>query len=114
MSQPTIRKFDQMIGLLHRGKFAEKCDDVLREAVETLEALPGEKGKAKITVEIEIAYQSGRVDVTPTVKSKLPEGDKFGATPFWTHEGGLSTQHPNQIDMFGGPRDATERQRDRA
>jgi hypothetical protein len=109
----TIRKFDEMLGLLSRGKFAEKCDEALTHAIETLEQLPGEKGKATITLKIELAYQNGRLDINPDVKSKLPEGDKFSATPFWTYEGGLSVQHPSQIDMFAGPRVATKNDRER-
>jgi hypothetical protein len=111
--QRTIRKFDEMLGLLNRGRFAEKCDEALTHAIETLEQLPGEKGRATITVKIELSYQAGRLDINPDVKSKLPEGDRFSATPFWTHEGGLSVQHPSQIDMFAGPRVASERDADR-
>jgi hypothetical protein len=109
MSQRTIRNFDEMLKLLNRGRFAEKCDKALTEAIETLEQLPGEKGRAKITVVIDIAYQAGRLDINPDVKSKLPDEDKFSSTCFWTHEGGLSVQHPSQIDMFAGPRDASPR-----
>jgi hypothetical protein len=110
--QPTIRNFDVMLKSLERGKFAKKCDEVLSEVISTLEALPNEKGKAKITLEIEFSYQSGLLNISPSVKPKLPEGDRFGATPFWIDDGALSVEHPNQRDMFAGPRVATDRDRE--
>jgi hypothetical protein len=110
----TIRKFDELIGLLSRGRFAEKCDEHLTHALETLEALPGEKGVATLTVTLTFNYESGRIDIKPVVKSKLPEEKGFSGTPFWTYEGGLSVQHPSQLDIFSGPRDAADRDRDRA
>ncbi|CAH1671848.1 hypothetical protein [Chelatococcus asaccharovorans] len=112
MSVRTIRRLDETLGLLNRGKFAETCDEHLTKAVETLEALPSEKGTATITVTLTITYESGRLDLKPTVKSKLPEDKAFAATPFWAVDGGLSVSHPSQHDMF--PRDATERERERA
>lgn len=112
MSARIIRRFGDMLGLLNRGKFTETCDEHLTKAIETLEALPSEKGTATITVTITVNYESGRLDIKPTVKSKLPEDKAFAATPFWAVEGGVSVNHPSQHDMF--PRDATERERERA
>lgn len=108
----TIRNFTDMLGLLSRGRFTERLNDELTSTVEALEALPDEKGKATITVSITLNYQGGRLDITPQVKTKLPEGKAFQDTPFWTHEGGLSVQHPSQLDMLG-PRDTTADERTR-
>lgn len=109
MSTPrAIRRFSEMLGLLSRGKFEEKCDEHLTHAIETLENLPGEKGTATLTLTITLNFEAGRLDVKPSIKSKLPEDKGFNGTPFWTYEGGLSVQHPSQFDMFG-PRDAGAR-----
>jgi hypothetical protein len=102
-----IRKFAEVLGLLDNGKFEQACDAALTEALHTLEALPKESGTAEVTVTIKIAYDSGRVDIQPLLKSKLPEGQAFGRTPMWVSGGALSTQHPSQTDMF--VRDAGER-----
>lgn len=109
----TIRSFVEMLGLLSRGRFCERLDEELTEAIAALEALPNEKGSATISVDISLHFQNGRLDIKPKVKAKLPEAAAFTDTPFWTFEGGLSVQHPSQIDMFGGPRDAGERLRER-
>lgn len=100
MTARPIRRLTELLGLLDGGKFERACDQELCEALSTLEALPKEEGTAKITIELSIAYQSGRVDVQPTIKSKLPQGQAFGRTPLWVADGALSTQHPNQVDMF--------------
>jgi hypothetical protein len=102
----TIRNLDQLIGLLNKGRFAEKCDEELLRVMEALAELPGEKGKAKITIEITIARDHELVNVVPVVKAKLPETGTFSATPFWEDGGALSVEHPNQRDMFAGPRSA--------
>lgn len=100
MTARPIRRMTELLGLLDGGKFEHACDEALTDALSTLEALPKEQGTAKLTIEITIAFDSGRVDVQPVLKAKLPEGQAFGRTPLWVHEGALSTQHPSQIDMF--------------
>lgn len=113
MSPRPIRRFSEMLELLSRGKFTEKCDEHLNKAIETLEAMPDQKGVATLTLTITLNYQEGRLDAKPAVKSKLPDEKGFGGTPFWTVDGALSVQHPSQFDMFRGPQDADERRRDR-
>lgn len=100
MSNRPIRSFVAMLGLLNRGRFVEKCDEHLAKAMAELEALPNEKGTATITLGITINFESGRLDIKPSVKSKLPEEKGFNGTPFWAVDGALSVQHPSQTDMF--------------
>lgn len=111
MSSFLIRRYRDLLDQLNRGRFVEKCDEHLAKVIETLENLPDQKGKAQISLTLDISYESGRLEIKPTVKTKLPEDKAFGGTPFWAHEGAISVQHPSQIDMFSGPRDAT-RERD--
>ncbi|AZO04562.1 hypothetical protein [Mesorhizobium sp. M2A.F.Ca.ET.043.02.1.1] len=96
----VLRSFRQMIGLLSRGDFSRHCDKLLGEAIEALEASPADKCQAKITVTITLDYELGRIDVKADAKSKLPDTVKFMKTPFWSIDGALSVEHPNQIDMF--------------
>ncbi|TIR00851.1 hypothetical protein [Mesorhizobium sp.] len=96
----VLRSFRQMIGLLSRGDFARHCDKLLGEAIEALEACPADKCKAEITVKVTFDYELGRIDVKAEAKSKLPDTVKFMKTPFWSIDGQLSVEHPNQIDMF--------------
>jgi hypothetical protein len=104
---PLIRRIEGLLPLLSRGKFVEKCDDHLSKVLETLEALPEGKGKATITITLDVSYAEGCAAIKPTIKSKLPDEKGFSDTTFWTVDGALSTQHPNQFDMF--PREVRER-----
>lgn len=105
----VMRSFREMLGLLSRGDFSAKLDEELANAVEALEAMPADKGKAEITIKVVLNYELGRIDVDPSVKVKLPETAKFMRTPFWTHDGALSIEHPNQIDMFSARAVTTDR-----
>ena len=104
-----LRSFRELLGLLSRGDFSRRLDEELSLAVEALEAMPADKGKAEITVKIVLNYELGRIDVDPSVKVKLPETAKFMKTPFWSVDGALSIEHPNQIDMFSARAVTTER-----
>ncbi len=105
-SKLIVRRFSAMLDMLCRGRFVEKCDEHLEDALRALEAQPEGKGIVTLTVTIRIAADSGRVEITPAIKSKLPEEKSFAGTPFWTKDGGLSVQHPSQFDMFSGPQRA--------
>ncbi|RWO90898.1 hypothetical protein [Mesorhizobium sp.] len=96
----VLRSFRAMLGLLSRGDVSRRLDEQLNEAIQALEACPADKCKAEITVKITLDYELGRIDVKAETKSKLPETVKFMKTPFWTIDGELSVEHPNQIDMF--------------
>ena len=106
MAKAVYRRMTDLIGFLARGKFAERCDEHLEDALRALEAQPDGKGSVTITMTLVITAQEDLLDVKPTVKSKLPEEKGFAATPFWMLEGGFSVQHPSQSDMF--PRDVSE------
>lgn len=96
----VLRSFREMLGLVSRGDFSRHLDEKLNEAITALEECPADKCKAEITVKVTLDYELGRIDVKPEVKVKLPDTAKFVKTPFWSIDGALSVEHPNQIDMF--------------
>lgn len=103
--KPHIRRFVDLIEQAGRGRLSEHLDENLATAVEALEALPdGAGGAATITLTVTLKAQGDLVNVVPTVKTKLPEGKAIATTPFWLDDGALSVQHPNQTDMFTGPK----------
>jgi hypothetical protein len=108
MSRP-IRSFVSMLGLLSRGRLIEKLDEAMAETLAALKVHPSNKAKAKITLEVAFEYNDGRIEIVPSVKSKLPEEKGLGGTPLWEADGGVSTQHPSQLDLLG-PRDAALRE----
>lgn len=66
----TIRNLGELIGLLNRGRFVEKCNEELERVMMALEDLPEQKGKAKITLEITIARQQELVNIPPGCESQ--------------------------------------------
>ncbi len=100
----VLRTFRQMIGLLSRGDFDRKLNEEMAKCICALEDMPADKGTATMTVTIKLNYELGRIDIDPTVKTKLPETAKFMKTPFWALDGELSLEHPNQINMFAEPK----------
>lgn len=105
MAPRLIRRFTETLSLLDRGAFESKCNAALTEALDNLVNQPTEKGKASISVTLDLTYDKGMLQVMPSLKSKLPEAERSGATIFWPHEGALSTQHPSQIDLEDAIRD---------
>jgi hypothetical protein len=97
---PVIRSLSQVIGMIDRGAFQKSADEALREAIESVRAQPGEKGKATITLEMEVAVQGEMIQFKPKLKCKLPDGQSFAPLVLWDHDGGLTAQHPSQMGMF--------------
>ena len=100
MTNGLIRRFSEMIGLIQRGDFERSLDEGIRECLEAIRAQPNEKGKATMTITLQIAAQGEMVQIAPKLAVKLPEGDTFTPLVLWDYEGQLSTQHPNQFSMF--------------
>lgn len=101
MTNRLIRSYTETVGLLARGDLARRLDEEMEKILTAFEAMTAESGKGSLTLALDFKYELGRVDVAATFKTKLPETDRFVKTPFWVIEGQLSTQHPNQADMFG-------------
>ena len=99
-----IQDFATVLRLHSRGRFLAKIDDKLREAIVALEEHPDDAAKATLTVTIDIVKMQDRRDIKPKVTVKLPEEKGFGPMTLFAVDGGLSVEHPNQIDMFAGPR----------
>lgn len=111
MSKHIIHSLFQALGLSNKGRFQEKVDAELRAVIQALEEHPEEKAKGSLTLTIDFVKLGDRIDMKPQVKAKLPDEKGFTSTPFWIVEGGLSVQHPSQVDMFGGPSEVGERRR---
>lgn len=98
MSNRPIHSFQTALGLVSRGDVVQVLDTELLDVCRTLEAIG--KGKATITLTLSLTCEGSMVTLNAAVKSKLPQSQQFASTPFWLAEGGLSTQHPSQQDMF--------------
>ena len=109
------RTFAEMLAFLSRGDVASKLTTEMESCLAVLEEMPeGQKATAEITLKVKFVHELGRVDVHADVKTKLPDTARFARTPFWLDQGLLSVEHPNQINMFNGPRGVADDDQDAA
>lgn len=105
-----IRDAQTIIGMLENGELAA---DLGRELTETLAKLkevagnrPKSSAKGSVTLKLSLEVEAGAVTIIADIDSKRPKPHR-GSSFYWvTDDGALSTEHPQQTDMFAGPREA--------
>ena len=108
-----IRDATTVIGLLDRGDVAAALSKEMTETLAALKESLGGRKKAKakgtvtLTLSIEVEGSSATIDAD--VRSKRPHPVLGSSMFFVLDDGTLSTEHPQQEDMFAGPRDAASR-----
>lgn len=101
-----IRDATQIIGMLERGDTAAALTDEITHALTALQDQAGQKAKVKGTVSLKLNFtvEGQSVEIEAEIASKLPKAKRGRSFYFLTQDGQLSTEHPQQADMFG-PRD---------
>lgn len=105
-----IRDAQTIIGSLEDGEAIAAMSKELTETLADLKEQCGNRPKAKakgtVTLTLSIEVEGGTATITADVQSKRPKPVR-GSSFFWVlDDGSLSTEHPQQMNMFGGPRDA--------
>lgn len=109
MPEPRlIRDFRTIVELCARGRLTERLDDKVRALADALHSHPDDTATGSIALTLTFSRAQERVTIKPKVLVKLPEEKGVGETTLFDVEGGFSLQHPSQMDMFAGPRDATK------
>lgn len=108
-----IRDATTIIGLLDRGEvkeeFSKQTTDTLAALKESLGGRKKGKAKGSVTLTLNFEVEGSSVSVDADIRSKRPH-PVFGSSMFFVlDDGTLSTEHPQQEEMFGGPRDAAGR-----
>lgn len=103
-----IRDADTLIAMLERGDLKGDLNDEIAKLVSRLHGLSDENPKKKfsgsLTLKIKMSAENGMVTVNNDIATTLPKVPRR-MDVFWsTEDGALSTEHPAQHDMFGGPR----------
>lgn len=101
-----IRDYRTVLELIARGRLIERLDEKTAEVLAALEAEDDDKAKASLQVKLSFQRVGDRTDITAAVQVTLPPDKPLPTTTLFVVEGGLSLQHPSQMDMFSGPRDA--------
>jgi hypothetical protein len=109
---PAASTLSDLLLMLKDGQFNADSSEPLREFATKLEAVgvdTGKKAKGKITLTIDVEFDADREFsvLTPSIAFKLPV-EKHGATVAWfTSDGRLSPNKPNQGNLFGTIREIT-------
>jgi hypothetical protein len=105
-----IRDAQTIIGMLEGGELASQLSTDITETLAKLKDLGDIMGrkskvKGKVTLALEFEVESGKVTVSAGIETKVPKAPR-GTSFYWVlDDGSLSTEHPQQTDMFSGPRD---------
>lgn len=108
-----IRDAQTIIGMLEGGEVAAALSTELTETLAKLKDLAGNRPKNKVkgsvSLKINLEVEAGSATITCDIDSKRPKPVR-GSSFYWVmDDGSLSTEHPQQTDMFAGPRDAAAR-----
>lgn len=105
-----IRDAQTLLGMLETGDLNRELTQKMTEVLEKLSELSNDRPnmtyKGVVALKLSFAVKNGMVeisaDIPPPVMPKLPRKSSI----YFAIEGGkLSTEHPQQHDMFGGPRE---------
>lgn len=105
-----IRDAQTIIGALEGGEFAADLSTAITESLAKLKEMAGNrpkakvKGKGKVKVAFHLTVEQGTVTIETDIVPELPKKPR-GSSFYWvTDDGSLSPEHPQQTDMFSGPR----------
>lgn len=108
-----IQNGQALIGMLESGELNERltetCDATFSDLLDMSNENPKVKFKGEISLKLKLEVANGMITINADVASKTPKR-AYRSSAYWITEGGkLSTEHPQQHDMFSGPREARDR-----
>lgn len=106
-----IRDAQTIIGMLEGGELAAALSTDIIDTLARLKVLSdqlGRKAKVKghVSLKLEFEVEAGTVQVLAGIDTKVPKAPRSSSFYWITEDGALSTEHPQQTDMFAGPRTA--------
>lgn len=105
-----IRDAQTIIGTLEGGELAHELSTQITGALAQLKEQAGNrpknKVKGKVVLTLDIEVEAGAATITGNIEAKVPKPAR-GSSFFWVlDDGALSTEHPQQMNFFAGPRAA--------
>lgn len=105
-----IRDAQTIIGALEGGELAQELSSQITDALAKLKEQAGNrpkvKAKGKVVLTLDIEVEQGAATITGNIEAKVPKPAR-GSSFFWVlDDGALSTEHPQQMNFFAGPRAA--------
>lgn len=108
-----IRDATILFGALEEGELAAEASRQITSALATLKEQCGGrakvKAKGKVVITLDLEVEAGTVTITGDITAKVPKPAR-GSSFYWVKDDGtLSTEHPQQMSMFGGPEEVRSR-----
>lgn len=102
-----IRQASDIIAMVERGDLNADLSAEISRVLKKLQDLAPPKGKVKGRVSLTMSFTvEGRtVEIDAAIDSKTPKATRGRSFYFLTPDAELSTEHPQQDDMFSGPRE---------
>jgi hypothetical protein len=104
-----IRDANTLIGMIESGELASDLSTEITDTLVALEAARAGRKKAKVTgsvtLKIKFTNEGGGSTIDVELDSKRPKKLRESTYLFVDADGSLSTEHPQQTDMFKGPRE---------
>lgn len=104
-----IRDAQVLLGMLEFGDLNKEVSAKLAETLQTLgdmsEENPKVTYKGNLTLKLDLSVANGMVHINADIATKTPKRPRRSSLYWITEDGGLSTEHPQQHDMFTGPRE---------
>jgi hypothetical protein len=106
-----IRDAQTIIGMLEGGELAQALSGDITETLTKLKDLSDQMGrkakvKGKVMLTLDFEVEAGAVEVLAGIDTKVPKAPRSRSFYWVTEDGALSTEHPQQTDMFAGPKEA--------
>lgn len=106
-----IRDAQTIIGMLEGGELAAAYSAEITKALADMKELAGSNPKlsvkGKVSLHLGFEVCAGTVEVRAEIVAKVPKPSR-GKSFYWLmDDGSFSTEHPQQSDMFAGPREFT-------
>lgn len=91
-----------ILGILERGALGPALTTEIEQVVTHLNNIAADRGKAKgsLSLKLEFNVENGAVRVRSEFATKLPKLARPESLFFVTPSGGLSLEHPQQINLF--------------
>lgn len=96
---PPVRPFHEVLREVGEGHLNSELSDQLYDLLHKVQAT-GKPGALSLTLNVKLAG-AGRVEITPAVKTKLPEFDRPKTSFFIDKQGNASRRDPNQPEIPG-------------
>lgn len=103
-----IRDAQAILGLLEGGQLISDLGTEITNTTAKLKEMaitPKKKVKGKLSLTLDFEVQDGVLTIESTIAAKLPKEARRSTMCWVLDDGSLSTEHPQQQDMFGGPKE---------